>query len=115
MPTVILLAMTVWPTAAGFSRLLALEYRSTAPFRQAPVAEKAAIERRGRTTVITGWRAWLIGLAAFAAASLLMALIFFVFLGVAVTLGAILLVVVPVLVVIAVVAAALQRSRPGGW
>jgi hypothetical protein len=68
--------MTVWPTAAGFSRLLALEYRSTAPFRQAPVAEKAAIERRGRTTVITGWRAWLIGLAAFAAASLLMALIF---------------------------------------
>jgi hypothetical protein len=44
-----------------------------------------------------------------------MALIFFVFLGVAATLGTILLVMVPVLVVIAVVAAALQRPRPGGW
>jgi hypothetical protein len=41
-----------------------------------------------------------------------MALIFFVFLGVAVTLGAILLVVMPVLVVIAVIAAALQGPRP---
>jgi hypothetical protein len=69
-----------------------------------PVVEKVAmivIERHGRTTVITGWRAWLIGLAGFAAASLLIALIFFVFLGVAVTLGAILLVVLPALVVIA--------------
>jgi hypothetical protein len=86
-------------------------------FRHA--AEKAAmivIERHGRTIVITGGRAWLIGAAAFAAASLLMALIFFVFLGVAVTLGAILLVVIPLFVAIAVIAAALQRPRrPGGW
>jgi hypothetical protein len=74
------------------------------------------IERHGRTTVIAGWRAWLIGAAAFAAATLLMALIFFVFLGVAVTLGAILLVVTPVFVAIAVIAAALQRPRyPRGW
>jgi hypothetical protein len=74
------------------------------------------IERRGRTTVITGWRAWLFGAAAVAAVSLLMALIFFVFLGVAVTLGAIFLVALPVFVVIAVIAAALQRPRhPGGW
>jgi hypothetical protein len=80
--------------------------------------EKAAtivIKRHGRTTVIIGWHAWLIGLAAFVAASLLLALIFFVFLGAAVTLGAILLVVMSVLVGIAVMAAALQRPRPRGW
>jgi hypothetical protein len=73
------------------------------------------IERHGRTIVITGWRAWLIGAAAFAAASLLIALIFFVFLGVAVTLGAILLVVTPVFVVIAIIAGALHRRQRGGW
>ena len=62
------------------------------------------IERNGKTTVITGWRAWLIGAVAFVGVSVLMGLIVFLFLGVAITIGAVLLIVVPVIVGIALIA-----------
>jgi hypothetical protein len=68
------------------------------------------IQRNGQTTVITGWRAWLIGAAAFLIATLLMALIAFVLPGVAVTVGAMLMIVVPVAVGLALLASLSHRS-----
>lgn len=62
------------------------------------------ITRNGKTTILTGWRAWLAGCAIFAATSLVFFLIVFVLLGVAVTVGAVLLIVVPVAVGLAILA-----------
>jgi hypothetical protein len=70
------------------------------------------IERNGRTTVVTGWRAWLLGAAAFLVTTLVLAFVFFVLLGIAVTVGALLLIVVPVLIGIALLASLFQRP-PG--
>jgi hypothetical protein len=69
------------------------------------------IERNGQTTVITGWRAWLLAAALFMGLTLLMAVIAFVVLGLAITLGAILLIVLPVAIGVAILASLLQ-SRP---
>lgn len=68
------------------------------------------INRNGQPTVITGWRAWLIGAVAFVAGVLLFGVIVFVMLGVAITVGAVLLVVVPTAIVIAFLASALGRK-----
>jgi hypothetical protein len=68
------------------------------------------IERNGRTMVVTGWRAWLMGAAAFVVATVALAFVFFVLLGVAITVGAVLLIVVPVLIGIALLASLFQRS-----
>ena len=62
------------------------------------------IRRNGKTTVLTGWHAWLAGCAIFAAATLLFFLIVFVQLGVAITVGTVLLIVVPVAVGLAILA-----------
>ncbi len=70
------------------------------------------IQRNGQTTVVTGWRAWLLGAAAFAVVSVVLALVFFVVLGVAITVGAVLLIVIPVLIGIALLASLFQRP-PG--
>jgi hypothetical protein len=69
------------------------------------------IRRNGQTTVITGWRAWLIGVAAFLAATLLMGMIAFVLLGVAITVGAVLMIVVPVAVGLALLASVFRRPH----
>jgi hypothetical protein len=69
------------------------------------------IQRNGRTTVITGWRAWVLGAAAFLAATLLMALIAFVVLGVAITAGALLLIALPVAIGVAILASLLPSRR----
>ena len=61
------------------------------------------ISRNGRTTVLTGWRAWLAGIAIFAAATFGFFLIVFVLLGVAITVGTVLLI-VPVAVGLAILA-----------
>lgn len=71
------------------------------------------IEKNGKTTVITGWRAWLIGMAVFAGVTLLLGLIAFVLLGVAITVGAVLLIVVPVAVAIAILASFFQSPKAG--
>ena len=68
------------------------------------------INRNGQPTVITGWRAWLIGAVAFVASVLLFAVIAFVMLGVAVTIGAVLLIVVPTAILMAFLASALGRK-----
>ena len=66
------------------------------------------ITRNGKTTVITGWRAWLVGAAAFAFLTVLLFLIVFLMAGVAITVGAVLLIVVPVAVGLALIASVFQ-------
>ncbi len=68
------------------------------------------INRNGQAVVITGWRAWLIGAVAFVAGVLLFGVIAFVMLGVAITLGAVLLIVVPTAIIVAFLASALGRK-----
>jgi hypothetical protein len=67
------------------------------------------IQRNGQTTVITGWRAWLIGAAAFVLAALLIALIAFVLLGVAITVGAVLMIVVPIAIGLALLGSVFRK------
>jgi hypothetical protein len=69
------------------------------------------IQRNGRTTVITGWRAWLLGAAFFVALSLVLGMIAFVVLGLAITVGAVLLIVLPVAIGAAILGSALQPRR----
>ena len=69
------------------------------------------ITQNGKTTVITGWRAWLIGAAVFVAATALLFVIAFVMLGVAITVGAVLFIVVPVAVGVALLASLFRSPR----
>jgi hypothetical protein len=69
------------------------------------------ISRHGRTTVISGWRAWLLGTLVFVATTTLLALAAFLALGVALTATMLLLIAVPVAIGIALLAP-LFRPRP---
>jgi hypothetical protein len=69
------------------------------------------IQRNGRTIVVTGWRAWILGVVLFVALTLAVALIAFVALGVAITLGAVLLIAAPIAIGIAILASLFQ-PRP---
>jgi hypothetical protein len=71
----------------------------------------ALVERNGQTTVVTGWRAWLLAATLFIGLTLVMAVVAFVFLGAAITVGAVLLIVVPVAIGVALIAS-LFRARP---
>jgi hypothetical protein len=66
------------------------------------------IRRNGRTTVVTGWRAWLLGVAA----ALLLVMIAFMALGIAITVGAVLLIVVPIAIGVAILMSLFQPRRP---
>jgi len=70
------------------------------------------ITRNGRTTILRGWRAWLAGAAIFAAAMLLFAFIAFVLLGVAITVGTVLLIVVPVAIGLAILSSLFRSPDP---
>jgi hypothetical protein len=69
------------------------------------------ITRNGRTTVITGWREWLIRIVVFLTAALLLALIAFLLLGVAVTVGAMLMIVIPAAIVVALLGSLFSGPR----
>jgi hypothetical protein len=69
------------------------------------------VTRNGKTTVITGWRAWLIGVAISLAATAFLFVIAFVMLGVAISVGAVLLIVVPVVVGVAILASLFRRQE----
>ncbi len=58
------------------------------------------IQRNGETIVLTGWREWLVKIIVFLAAILLFAIIAFLMFGLAVTVGAILLVVFPAAIIV---------------
>jgi hypothetical protein len=68
------------------------------------------INRNGQPTVITGWRAWVIGAVAFVAGLLLIGVIAFVMLGVAITVGAVMLIVIPTVIIVAFLASVLGRK-----
>jgi hypothetical protein len=63
------------------------------------------ITRNGKTVVITGWRAWLVGAAVALVLAFVGLLIVLIFWGVAITLTAVLLVVVPLAIVFAIISA----------
>jgi len=67
------------------------------------------IERNGRQTVITGWRAWLIGAAVFVGLTALFAVIAVFVLGIALTVSALLFITVPVAVGVALLASLFSR------
>lgn len=67
------------------------------------------VTRNEKTVVLTGWRAWLAGAAALIVAWCVLAFVAFVVIGVAVTLFAALVILVPALAVVAIVAAVLRR------
>ena len=69
------------------------------------------ITRNGKATVVTGWRAWLMGVAVFATVVALLFVIAFVLLGVAITVGAVLLIVVPVAIGVALLASLFRSPR----
>jgi hypothetical protein len=69
------------------------------------------IRHNGQTTVVTGWRAWLLAGLIFVGLTLLLAVVAFVVLGLAITLGAILLIVLPVAIGVAILASLFQ-PRP---
>ncbi len=58
------------------------------------------ITRNGETTVLTGWREWLFKIVVFLAAILLFGVIAFVMFGLALTIGAIALVVIPAVIIV---------------
>jgi len=68
------------------------------------------ISRNGKTTVISGWRAWLVGAAVFAVAAILVALFAFLALGIALTVTLFVFIAVPVAIGIALIAS-LFRPR----
>ena len=58
------------------------------------------ITRNGETTVLTGWGEWLVKLVVFMSAILLFSVIAFVMFGLALTIGAIALVVIPAAIMV---------------
>lgn len=68
------------------------------------------ITRNGETTVLTGWREWLFKLIVFLAAILLFGVIAFVMFGVAVTIGAIALVVILAAIIVGLLGMLFSRS-----
>jgi hypothetical protein len=70
------------------------------------------VEKNGRPTVVTGWQAVLLTVFSVFIAIAVLALLAIVFLGVAVTLGAVALVVVPAALIAGAVTAFMRRGRP---
>ena len=69
------------------------------------------ITRNGKTTVITGWKAWLIGVLVFVASTIVLALVAFLVLGIALTATMVLFIAVPVAIGVALIA---SLFRPRG-
>lgn len=67
--------------------------------------------RNGKTTVLTGWKAWLASAAAFVVAWAVLALVAFIVVGVGLTVGIFLLLAIPALIGVALIASALGRGR----
>ena len=62
------------------------------------------VTRNGRSTVITGWRAWLIGPAVSVAATVILAGVALVVLGVTLTVTTVVLLVAPFIIGVAILA-----------
>lgn len=69
------------------------------------------ISRNGKTTVLTGWRAWLAGALAFIATWGVLGLVAFIVIGVGLTVGVLALLAIPALVGVSLIASAFRRGR----
>ena len=69
------------------------------------------IQRNGEETVLTGWRAWLANAAVFLAVMIPLVLIVLLLLGIAITVGALALIMIPGVIAAALVATAVARWR----
>lgn len=67
------------------------------------------IVRNGKRTVYTGWRAWLLFAAMLIVAWLVLALFAFLFVGIAITAGIMVLLLVPAFAVVAALGALMRR------
>ncbi|MDX2203927.1 MAG: hypothetical protein NW223_14340 [Hyphomicrobiaceae bacterium] len=67
--------------------------------------------RNGRTVVLTGWRAWLVGAVAFVLTWAVLCLVAAVVIGVGLTVGILALLAIPALIGVGLVASALGRGR----
>lgn len=67
------------------------------------------ITRNQKTTVLTGWRAWIAAAAMLVVAWCALAFTAFVLIGVAVTIGAALIIMVPALIITAIIVSFLRR------
>jgi len=68
------------------------------------------ITRNGRTTVVTGWRAWLLGVGAMLAVWVVLGLVVFALVCVAITVGVALLLLIPALAIVALVGSLMRRE-----
>lgn len=69
------------------------------------------ITRNGQTTVITGWKAWLIGAGLFVIGTFVVVLFAFLMLGVAITATMVLFIAVPVALGVALIASFFRGPR----
>ena len=76
------------------------------------MSNKIIITSKGEMRVYTGWRAWLIGAAAFVVTFVVLALFTFILLGIAASIGALLLLLVPAAIVMGVLAWVIGGARP---
>jgi len=67
------------------------------------------VEKNGQTTVVSGWRAWLMALGVVLGAVAVMGFLAFIFLSVALTIGAVLLVAIPIVIGFAIVGSLFSR------
>jgi hypothetical protein len=70
------------------------------------------ITRNGKTTVVTGWRAWIVGAFAVLVTWLVLAVVAIVLVGAAATVGLFLLLAVPAVAVAAIVGLLMNKLRP---
>ena len=68
------------------------------------------ITRNGRTIAITGWRAWLTGVGAALLAWFALAVIVFALVGVAISVGVVLLLLIPAIVIVSVVSSLMRKE-----
>ncbi|WP_171988019.1 hypothetical protein [Hyphomicrobium sp. NDB2Meth4] len=73
------------------------------------------VERNGRATVVTGWRAWLLAVAALLSGLVTLIFLALLFFGVAVAVGAVLLIVVPAAIIVAIVTALFSKRGQSGF
>ena len=68
------------------------------------------VQRNGQTTVISGWKAWLMGLGLVLSAIAGFVLLAFLLIGIAITIGALLLVIVPAAIALTLLGAVRRRQ-----
>ena len=68
------------------------------------------VQRNGQTTVISGWKAWLVGLGLVLSAIAGFVLLAFLLIGIAITIGALLLVIVPAAIALTLLGAVRRRQ-----